>query len=256
MKHFDFYLGEQTDITVIYLHGGSLIYGERSDLPQSYREVILAAGFNFLALDYPLLPGFDYAESLTTLENDLQHFWDHYQDLGATSPRYLFLGRSAGAYLAFQLASRQHLPQPETIVDFYGFSSLYREEFQEPNPHYLTFPLVKTADIATLLPQRLTASSNRDRFLLYLYYRQQGTWLKMIQPKEVPLATDLSLAYIVHSLKDPDVSFQAALALKKQFPEAELLYQHADQHDFDRESTPEMIQLYQQIFTKLKERFT
>src|SRR5699024_4973062 len=41
--------------TLIYLHGGGLVFGEKTDLPSEYLEV-LRRRFNVLAADYRLAP--------------------------------------------------------------------------------------------------------------------------------------------------------------------------------------------------------
>ena len=37
--------------TILYFHGGGLVYGTRNDFPESYLTRFLHAGYDFLALD-------------------------------------------------------------------------------------------------------------------------------------------------------------------------------------------------------------
>ena len=44
------------DITILYLHGGGLLYGIKDDLPEIYINKFLDSGYDILLLDYPLAP--------------------------------------------------------------------------------------------------------------------------------------------------------------------------------------------------------
>ena len=46
----------EKNVTILYFHGGGLMYGQRQDLPDVYRRMFSDAGYNFLAFDYPLAP--------------------------------------------------------------------------------------------------------------------------------------------------------------------------------------------------------
>ena len=54
--------------TLIYLHGGGLVFGERTDLPSEYIEV-LRRKFNVLAADYRLAP----ESNLDDICTDIHH---------------------------------------------------------------------------------------------------------------------------------------------------------------------------------------
>ena len=41
---------------VVYLHGGGMIYGTKSDLPEELKELFTSNGYTVLALDYLLAP--------------------------------------------------------------------------------------------------------------------------------------------------------------------------------------------------------
>ena len=43
-------------LTLLYLHGGGLVFGDRNDLPDAYREMLADAGYSLLTIDYPLAP--------------------------------------------------------------------------------------------------------------------------------------------------------------------------------------------------------
>lgn len=50
--------------TIIYFHGGGLIWGDRDDLPQAYIDLFLKAGYHLLTVDYPLAPENSFTRNL------------------------------------------------------------------------------------------------------------------------------------------------------------------------------------------------
>lgn len=65
--------GTPLNQTIIYLHGGGLIWGSRFDLPEEYIQLFLSAGYHFLTLDYPLAPEVELPEieAASVLARDL-----------------------------------------------------------------------------------------------------------------------------------------------------------------------------------------
>ncbi len=89
--------------TILYLHGGGLLYGHRDDLLQVYIELILNKGYNLLSLDYPLAPEANLKEILRSVYETVEALINSMFDtMGLTNNNYLIFGRSAGAYLPLQ----------------------------------------------------------------------------------------------------------------------------------------------------------
>ena len=49
--------GFSNGCAIVYYHGGGFLYGERGDLPEPYIDMITAAGYTLVAVDYPLASG-------------------------------------------------------------------------------------------------------------------------------------------------------------------------------------------------------
>ena len=87
-----------TKPTLIYIHGGGFILGERNDLPTEYITMLNNAGYPLLLLDYPLAPEVDLATIHQCLSEALTWFHKHFQtEFNLTSADYILLGISAGA---------------------------------------------------------------------------------------------------------------------------------------------------------------
>lgn len=244
--------------TIIYIHGGGLIYGNRDDLPQSYIDAFLAAGYPLLALDYCLAPESDHATTMQSLQDGLQFFTNHYTDWQLPSDDYVLFGRSAGAYLSCQLLLMPATPRPKAFVDFYGFATLTAPSLQRPNQLYNSYPKVSDQQANELTQSTpLTGSTIDSRFLLYVYARQTQRWATMSLRGSSDHVLDAKTAqtfpptYICHSTADPDVPFGNAITLKAKLPEATLITVSTKAHDFDRTVTADTNLVYQKLITWL-----
>lgn len=111
----DFYkaTGELKHKTILYYHGGGLIYGTRKDLPNQYLNQFLEAGYHVLAFDYPLTPESSFAQMISKVEESLQWFLEKGEEmLPIKTTDYILFGRSAGAYLANYLIKTSILKNP------------------------------------------------------------------------------------------------------------------------------------------------
>lgn len=230
--------------TIIYLHGGGLILGDKEDLPQTYREQLNNAGHHLLLLDYPLAPEADLTLIHATLAQALDWFLEHYQDdLKLSSPDYYLFGRSAGAYLALLLSHKCPSMHQKGIISFYGFSDLRLPELSEPNAYYQSFPVPKRS-LPELSETVLVSASVQSRYPLYIHYRQTGTWLNAFlkQPQlrvQYSLSTDdlahLPRTFITASTTDKDVPFSASEHLAAHILDATFHPVENQYHDFDRD---------------------
>jgi acetyl esterase len=97
----------RNNITIIYFHGGGLLYGLRDDLPEIYINKFINSGYDFLALDYPLAPESKLEGILkASYEEVLYYLKNHNSIFSLENKRYVLFGRSAGAYLCFMLCQR------------------------------------------------------------------------------------------------------------------------------------------------------
>ncbi|MFD1124053.1 alpha/beta hydrolase [Lentilactobacillus raoultii] len=249
--------GNTINPTIIYIHGGGLIFGNRDDLPQTYLDRFLNAGYSVFALDYLLAPESTYQDIIDSVKAGVTHFLNHFNELGVQDNRYILFGRSAGAYLCMQLIADDLSPKPTALIDFYGFESLLASNLLKPNALYSSYPKVTKAELKGLVGDSpVSHSSYEERFLIYVYARQTADWQKMIfqgtDGEEIKLTKELLTSnfpptYICQSNADPDVPFINSIMLKAKLPNAKLMPITSKDHDFDRVVSPETLKVYEQV---------
>lgn len=87
---------------VVYLHGGGMIYGTKSDLPEELKELFTSNGYTVLALDYLLAPNTKIDHILGALTETFQLL---NEEIIQNQP-FGLCGRSAGGYLMLQLTKQ------------------------------------------------------------------------------------------------------------------------------------------------------
>lgn len=231
--------------TLIYFHGGGLIWGDRDDLPYEYIECFLNEGYHFLAVDYPLAPETLLPEIYDSAVKAVEWFSTQFNEvLKLPSNDYSLFGRSAGAYLSLLLGNENTLSKrPNKIISFYGYHSIQQPFYLLPNKYYQSYPTIPKLLAEQLIqPATLVKGMLENRYAIYIYARQKGKWLDLvlpnnIDPKDFSLTdkelTELPPTFIAQSKTDQDVPFQIAEHLKKMIPLTEFVaIEHAD-HDFD-----------------------
>ena len=245
--------------TIIYIHGGGLIYGSRSDLPKEYLNLFLDNGYDFLSMDYPFYPEVDIPKILECVADGISWFLDHAQSLlGLSSSSYILFGRSSGAYLALHGTARAPI-KPAALISLYGYFDLTDESLTGPNAHYCSFPPVnpKLAQKA-ISPFPLSESAPEKRFMLYLYHRQKGSWLSSdtLSFSELSLAPscfqDFPRTFLSYSIFDQDVPCNQSRKMGKYIRETEVFEVDEPVHDFDRNpSLKASKELYSRILSWL-----
>ncbi|MBM6615222.1 alpha/beta hydrolase [Desemzia sp. RIT804] len=245
--------------TIIYIHGGGLVYGQRDDLPEDYIQDFLEAGYHFLALDYPLAPETPLKDIYNETKKGLQWFTKEYRaTLGITSSAFILFGRSAGAYLSLLLAKDPELPDPTKVISFYGYYSLSDYSFQKPNAHYKKYPVMPEKMIHKLIgTSPLAKGPLQTRYALYLYARQTGKWIEYLHAtqedrRDFSLTTDelqtLPPTFIAQSIDDQDVPYRIGKTLQASIPDSYFFSVKGLEHDFDRDPfIPEAKEAYRQV---------
>lgn len=254
--------------TIIYLHGGGLLYGVRDDLPELYINKFLQAGYDFLALDYPLAPESNLDQILTSTSALLSFYLNNTANVfKLNNNNYVLLGRSAGAYLAFMLCDRlirNKAQLPAAIISFYGYARLNDNQFTTPSKHYNLFARVPDEYIAKIIADGpVTSGQMAERFSLYVKARQEGTWLTYLCGPEDPAKyslTDETLralppTILAAATLDPDVPYRMSKSLLKLIPDSTLITIYKEVHDFDRDINDEAGRLaYDEIIEWLGKR--
>ncbi|NWL86226.1 alpha/beta hydrolase [Paenibacillus sp. 79R4] len=177
----DFYsTGQASSPVVVYIHGGGFIFGSRGEIPKDQLERYNTAGFHVFSIDYRLAP----ETRLTAIAEDVLDAIHWLQDnasteLGVEPSSIGMVGHSAGGYLALLAGARE--PKLKAVVSFYGYGDIRAAWATGASSHYLQKPIVprKLAD-QLIAGEVLTEASVQQRFGLYLYCRQQGTWVQEV----------------------------------------------------------------------------
>lgn len=244
---------------IIYLHGGGLLFGERDDLLPHQKQPLLDAGFTLACLDYPLAPEVKLPELLDELYQELINCIRSLIDSGVTS--YSIFGRSAGAYLALMMTARlqanERTISPTAIIDFYGYHRFDIKDMLEVNNHYAKQARISSDIIEKLIGTKLYSASASERYALYVYARQTGTWGTLIGLDKCTSLEKYSLnenemkslppIFITAGTDDKDVPFGVSKELRAHAPKVTWRPQYYKDHLFDDAPTSENRELYTQV---------
>lgn len=253
---------------VLYFHGGGLVYGERDDLPALYVDAFTQAGYTLYCFDYPLAP----EATLEQIHEAVFAAWRWFMNKELPTrefSRYFLFGRSAGAYLALCLAravgADEGAAQPAGVLSFYGYSDLTRPFFVEPCLEYTKLPVVSRATVEALTHgEPLTSGPKAQRFALYVYARQHGTWADLLGMRpgdEVRFSLSeediaaLPPLFLTASTADADVPFGESKRLQRAATRATMKPVYDLPHDFDRDTTnPTGLTIYHEALTWMNEQ--
>ncbi|WP_371361764.1 Acetyl esterase [Sporomusa rhizae] len=256
------------NVTIIYFHGGGLLYGVRDDLPELYINKFLNSGYDFLALDYPLAPEAKLDLILKSAHDLLSFFLKNADNVfKLNNNKYVLFGRSAGAYLSFMLCDRLMKNKallPAAIISLYGYTNLSEIQFNTPSKHYNKLAGVPDESIEKIIAgYPITYGPMDSRFSLYIKARQEGTWTKYLcGPEDLSkysLTDDTLRSFpptiLAASTLDPDVPYRMSKSLLKLIPNSHLITIYREVHDFDRDLNDESGRLaYEEIIEWLEDR--
>ncbi len=265
----DFYPAEgQAKATILYYHGGGLLYGTRADLPAQYIQMITQSGRHLLCMDYLLAPESALGEIHASVDRGIEWFLrERRRTLGIQCGPYVLFGRSAGAYLALTAAHRKCLSRkdaPAAVASFYGYPSLLHPDFSAPNAAYLAYAPVDPSLPARYRGRpRVSSGPPAERFSLYVGARQQGNWPAAVLPgagelERFSLSDDalaqLPPTFLSASTADKDVPFSVSKQLGRTIPRASFYPVYYREHDFDRDPRqPEGPEAYRRLLAWLDE---
>jgi acetyl esterase len=231
---------------LLYFHGGGLLYGERSDLPEPHLHALTGAGYAIVAIDYPLAPASKIDAILADVQASIAGYLKQPEHFHLTALPYFLWGRSAGAYLVLLAAAHSRFERdPAGILSYYGYGFLCDRWYCSPNAYYQSLPAVP-ADCLSALPETPHACGPMDSFYsAYVYARQSGTWKDLFfSGREKSFFLDYSLRtcdrlpaplFAAHSTGDPDVPYAEFTALCERFFPSRFIAA-GDVHDFDRDT--------------------
>ncbi|WP_288221187.1 alpha/beta hydrolase fold domain-containing protein [uncultured Clostridium sp.] len=243
---------DRKNVTILYFHGGGLLYGVRDDLPKIYVNQFLDAGYDLLLLDYPLAPESNIDTILNSSLDEIQYFLDNYNILfNLSSNDFILFGRSAGAYLSLMMCNmliNNNKKMPLALISLYGYSRLDEVEFNTPNKYYLKLPKVSYENFSNIISSHpITYGPMSERFSLYIKVRQDGNWTKVLLNEDS--LEDLSKysinddnlrkfppTFLAAATSDPDVPYRISKKLSKTIPNSKLITIYDEVHDFDRDT--------------------
>jgi len=243
----------QTDHTglnpvIIYIHGGALIFGSRTGMPGEQVNFYLKNGYSVVSIDYRLAPETKLPEVVNDVMDAIQWVQVNGRDsLGIDSSKIFVVGHSAGAYLSLMTGYILKTP-PRAIVSFYGYGDIKSEWYNKPDSFYRTKGLI-SKDTATKLiyDSVITEASANDRFNLYLYTRQTGTWPMMVSNHNPQLEAkwfdkycpieNITANYppvlLIHGDKDTDVPFKQSVLLDNKLKAMGVTHQFIKMKNYD-----------------------
>lgn len=230
---------------ILYFHGGGLLYGTKTDLPELHKETFTKAGYRIIAFDYPLSPSAKLDLILEDVYASINHYLDNYSSYAEEKLPYFLWGRSAGAYLCLLAgAGGKCKEKPAGILSYYGYGFLCDGWFMTPSKYYNTLPAVNDTALSAV-PSGIHAEGALDtHYSVYVYARQKGSWIDLIYAgRQKFFYLDYTLRtceklpcplFCAHSTGDTDVPYSEFLELCARYRAQRFVVSH-NMHDFDRD---------------------
>ena len=169
--------------TILYIHGGALIAGNRFLLRDEVAELLIGSGYNLVSIDYRLAPETKLASIIEDIEDAWRWIHAEADSLLADVDRLAVMGSSAGGYLTLTSGFRCK-PRPRALVSFYGYGDLTGPWYSQPSPFYCKAPAVTDEEARSVVGETPIscpgAPGTPDRGRFYLHCRKKGIW-----PEEV-----------------------------------------------------------------------
>ena len=232
---------------IIWIHGGALIWGSKSSLPEEQLKFYLQAGYSVLSIDYRLAPETKLYEIFEDIKDAIIWAQNNDTKLQIDPKKVFVIGHSAGGYLALLTGYRLNNP-PCAIISFYGYGDIQAEWANQPDSSYLNWEHVnKEKAFKQIQSSTITNASSKDRFSFYLYCRQQGIWAKTISGRDSVMETEYLEQFcpiknindnfppvlLIHGDKDTDVPFEQSILMDKELSLKNIDHQFIKMTGFD-----------------------
>ena len=175
--------GDDARPVVVWIHGGALIVGSRSQVPKQILELCTRERFVFVSLDYRLAP----EVKLPQIAEDLQDAfrWLHEQGpklFHADTSRVVVTGGSAGGFLTM-LSGAIVKQKPTALVAYWGYGEIDGEWTRAKSTHHGA-PVPREEALAgvnknngeKVLTNTDDPAEGKARGGYYRHLRQTGGW--------------------------------------------------------------------------------
>jgi len=221
--------GDEVRPTLVWIHGGALIMGQRGGPSLAQRKRYLDAGYVIVSIDYRLAPETKLQGIIEDVRDSIKWVRTKGPELYKIDPkRVAVVGHSAGGYLTL-MAGFAVEPRPQALIAFYGYGDIDGDWYAKPDPFYRrTRPLVTKENAYRAIGTKEIAEGNvMGRADFYLYCRQNGLWPKEVvghdpatQPKEFDrfcpirnVTKKYPPTLLLHGDNDTDVPHQQSVAM-------------------------------------------
>jgi acetyl esterase/lipase len=165
---------------LVWLHGGALIGGSRSAVPQRLLKQCREENYHLVSFDYRLAPEAKLPAILEDVKDAFRWLRAKGPDLfGADTERIVVSGGSAGGYLTMMIGAIVE-PRPTALLAYWGYGDIDTDWLTKPSEFYRRQPLVPKDEALAGVFQGVVAGADTDnakaRSRFYLYTRQNGLW--------------------------------------------------------------------------------
>jgi acetyl esterase/lipase len=240
----DVYRGDDTTLrpVVVWIHGGALIMGNRSQVPKNLLELCRAEGYALVSLDYRLAPEVKLPAIVVDVEDAFR--WIHgdgAKQCHLDVSRVVVTGGSAGGYLTLMTGIRVE-PRPTALVAYWGYGDVDGAWYTRPSDHYRKQPLVSKDEAYRQIGDTVVTGSEKGlkaRGRYYLYLRQNGLWTREItgfdpaseRAKLNPYCPVRNVTpmypptLLIHGTEDTDVPYALSADMAKEFARQKVPYE-------------------------------
>lgn len=224
---------DETHPVVVWIHGGALIVGSRSQVPKNILDLCTRERFVLVSLDYRLAP----EVKLPEIAADIQDAFRWLRDQGpkpfhADTSRIVVAGGSAGGFLTM-LSGVIIKPKPTALVAYWGYPDIDNAWARAKSTHHGA-PVDREEALAGVNRGVVTNTNDpavgKARGNYYRYLRQTGGWSREVTgfdpvaqaDKLRPfcpihnLTKDYPPILMIHGTEDTDVPYSCSADMARE----------------------------------------